>query len=174
MRCWWVPRPQAAASGRLARPSCQVACVRSVREPVGRPWPSRVTAQRCLAGLPVAWPCHWGPGRVAAFAVSERTGGVLLTSAYCGPCGKQATRGNHALRGARSTSQPTGPPPHLRPAGPPHASEMSFQCESLPNSTSPPAVHVYGFLPSFLPCQGSSPLLTSLFRHFFIIYLLIP
>lgn len=33
----------------------------------------------CLAGLPVAWPCHWGPGPVAAFAVSESTDGVLLT-----------------------------------------------------------------------------------------------
>lgn len=53
---------QAAASGRLVWPLCQVACVcdlaGSAREPVGRPQPSRVTAQCCLAGLPVAWPCH--------------------------------------------------------------------------------------------------------------------
>lgn len=57
------------------------------------------------------------------------------------------------------------PPTRLR--------EVAFLWESLPTPTSPQQVHVFGFLPSFL-CQGSSPLLTRLFSHFFFIYLLIP
>lgn len=94
-----------------------------------------------------------GPGPVAAFAVGERTDGVLLTLAYCGTCGKQPTRGDHALCGARSTSHPQAlclspqtslPPTRLR--------EVAFPWESLPTPTSPQQVHVFGFLPpSCLP-----------------------
>lgn len=122
-----------------------------------------MTAQCGLAGLPVAWPCHWGPGPVAAFAVSERTDGVLLTLAYCGTCGKQPTRGNHALHGSLSTFQPTGPLPLTSDQPAPHMPPRGGLPVGIPShshvSPASPCLWLPSFLPSFLPVSGllSSP-----------------